>query len=83
MSTRRAKIESHQLEGDRGVDFYREVEAVAAEVARDELAIKQMLMCAIRQGNSKRALAMLGDWCERAPHDILEKYQEIPNGKAQ
>ena len=64
-------------------DLYGQVQSLACEIERDELAIKDALIDAMDKGQVSFALRILKEWRTTPPRDIVTKYLEADDGNSE
>ena len=56
------------------------IEQTAVEVAQQEDRLRRLLIELVKQGRSEDAVAMLNDWGDMPPGEVLEKHCDKYDG---
>ena len=62
--------------------IYAQIEAIASEIERDERAIKDFLIDALKKGQTAFALRIIQDWRTTPPRDVVSRYLEDDDGNS-
>lgn len=68
--------------GHSAIQLVERIDEIAAEIMSQENQLRDFLICMLKNGKLKQAIAVLTDWQSMAPSEVLKKYSTERNDEA-